>query len=453
MPGHSRQRHRLPSIGASAKVAVSAMTQSPASIAVVGAGPSGFYAIDALTRARPDARIDIIDRLPTPFGLVRHGVAPDHQGTKGVTRQFDRLLAKPGVRFVGGVELGRDVSLDELRAAYDAVLIATGCGRDRRLGIPGEDLDGVMGSMRFVDWFNAHPDAVDLSEAIAQARHVAVIGNGNVAIDVARVFAKTAEEMAKSDIDPRAQAVIAAMPLETVTLYGRRGPAEASFTINELNELGRLARAVALVDAADVANAVAPDGDPTPERLRKQKNIEALRGFSANAPGAKPIALAFRFHHAPLTFSGENGRVVGINFADGFYAPADLVITCIGYNAILPEGLPAERGRVANDEGHVRGLPGVYVVGWARRGPSGTIPTSRADSFAVAERLVADLAPSSKPGPGGLDALLATRGVATIDTAGWLRIDKAESEAGAREGRPRVKLASWAALRAASNPA
>lgn len=429
------------------------MSQSPPSIAVIGAGPSGFYAVDALTRARPDAHIDIIDRLPTPFGLARYGVAPDHQGTKGVTRQFDRLLAKPGVRFVGGVALGRDVSLDELRGLYDAVVIATGCGRDRELGIPGEDLAGVMGSLRFVDWFNAHPDAVDLSETIAQARHVAVIGNGNVAIDVARVLAKTADEMAKSDIDPRAQAAIAAMPLETVTLYGRRGPAEASFTINELHEMGRLARAVALVEADDVVNVAIPESDPTPERLRKQKNIEAFRGFATNAPDAKPVAVRFRFHRAPLTLGGENGRVVGVNFADGSYAPADLVITCIGYDAILPDGLPAERGRVANDEGWVRGLPGVYAVGWARRGPSGTIPTSRADSFAVADRLVADLAPSSKPGPSGLDSLLASRAITIVDAAGWQRIDKAESAAGAREGRPRVKLASWAALRAASNPA
>lgn len=429
------------------------MTDSPPSIAVVGAGPSGFYAVDALTRARPDARIDIIDRLPVPFGLARYGVAPDHQGTKGVTRQFDRLLAKPGVRFLGGVELGRDVSLAELCGLFDAVLIATGCGRDRALGIPGEDLDGVMGSMRFVDWFNAHPDAVDLSATIADARHVAVIGNGNVAIDVARVLAKTPDEMAKSDIDPRAASAIAAMPLETVTLYGRRGPAEASFTINELHEMGRLARAVALVDAVDVAKAAAPDSDPTPERLRKQKNIEAFRSFTTNAPAAKPVALAFRFHRAPRTLSGENGRVVGINFTDGSYTPADLVITCIGYDAVLPDGLPADRGRVANDDGRVTGLPGVYVVGWARRGPSGTIPTNRADSFAVADRLIADLAPSAKPGPGGLDALLQARGTAIIDATGWQRIDKAESEAGAREGRPRVKLATWQALRAASNPA
>jgi ferredoxin--NADP+ reductase len=429
------------------------MTASPPSIAVVGAGPSGFYAVDALARARPDARIDIIDRLPAPFGLARYGVAPDHQGTKGVTRQFDRLLAKPGVRLLGGVELGRAVSLEELRTLYDAVVIATGCARDRRLGIPGENLAGVMSSMRFVDWFNAHPDATDLTDLIAQARHIAVIGHGNVAIDVARVFAKTANEMAKSDIDPRASAAIAAMSLETVTLYGRRGPAEASFTINELNEMGRLARAVALVDPADVAGASAPDSDPTPERLRKQKNIEAFRGFSAHAPDARPVALAFRFHCVPLALSGENGRVVGINFADGSYAPADLVVSCIGYEAILPDGLPAERGRVANDEGRVRGLPGVYTVGWARRGPSGTIPTNRADSFAVAERLIADLAPSAKPGPAGFDALLATRGIAAIDTAGWQRIDKAESDAGAREGRPRVKLATWAALRAAANPA
>src|SRR5262245_35627364 len=266
-------------------------------VAIVGAGPSGFYAADGLLRERPDLRIDLIDRLPTPFGLVRAGVAPDHQGTKAVIRQFERLLAQPDVRFAGNVEIGRDVSWEELQQDYDVVIVATGMVIDRKLGVPGEELPHVWGSWRFVAWLNGHPDfrqGPDLS----QVKRVAVIGNGNVALDVARVLAKSADEMAKSDIVPEAGAAIAAAPLTDIYVIGRRGPEHASFTNNELAEMGRLGRAVSVTDpkGLDVAP---PSSDPTPERLRKAKNLEILKGFAGHKPGEKPLTVHFLFNAVP----------------------------------------------------------------------------------------------------------------------------------------------------------
>jgi len=374
-------------------------------VAIVGAGPAGFYAADGLLRTRPDLRIDLIDRLPTPFGLVRAGVAPDHQGTKAIARQFERLLAQPDVRFAGNVEIGRDLSWEELRSGYDAVIVATGMVIDRRLGVPGEDLPFVWGSWKFVAWLNGHPDfrqGPDLSSV----RKVAVIGNGNVALDIARVLAKSADEMARSDIVPEAGAAIAAAPLTDIYVIGRRGPEQASFTGNELAEMGRLSRAVAVADPAALAVA-APAGDPTPERLRKARNLEILKGFAGNTPGSKPITVHFVF----------NQPIVAIDPGE-----FDLVITCIGYEgAALPEG------------------EGVFAVGWAKRGPSGTIPTNRADSHAVAQQVIAWLKerdPRSEP-----DLL-----PPSVDAAGWHRIDEAEVAAGAPAGRPRVKLTDWKAL-------
>ena len=374
-------------------------------VAIVGAGPSGFYAADGLLRTRPDLRIDLIDRLPTPFGLVRAGVAPDHQGTKAIVRQFERLLAQPDVRFAGNVEIGRDLSWEELQAGYDAVIVATGMTIDRRLGVPGEELPFVWGSWKFVAWLNGHPDfrqGPDLSAV----KKVAVIGNGNVALDVARVLAKSADEMAKSDIVPEAGAAIAAAPLTDIYLIGRRGPEQASFTGNELAEMGRLSRAVAVADPAALA-VEAPASDPTPERLRKAKNLEILKGFARNVPGSKPITVHFVF----------NQPTAAINPGD-----FDLVVTCIGYG-----GVEFPRGE------------GIFPVGWAKRGPSGTIPTNRADSHAVAQQVIAWLKerdPKSGPDPMPL----------SVDLAGWHRIDKAEGAAGAKQGRPRVKLTNWKAL-------
>ncbi|MEI7872549.1 MAG: FAD-dependent oxidoreductase [Alphaproteobacteria bacterium] len=383
-------------------------------VAIVGAGPSGFYAADGLLRANPELRIDLIDRLPTPHGLVRAGVAPDHQGTKAVARQFDRLLAQPDVRFAGNIEIGRDLSWDELQVAYDAVIVATGMVIDRKLGVPGEELPQVWGSWRFVAWLNGHPDfrqGPDLSKV----RRVAVIGNGNVALDVARLLAKSAEEMTKSDIVPAAAAAIAVAPLTDIYVIGRRGPEHASFTNNELGEMGRLARAVSVTDA-QALEGHPPASDPTPERLRKNKNLEILKGFAANAAGSKPVTVHFRFNAAPVAFrAGELELTTG-------KLPVDLVVTCIGYSG---EDYPK--------------ADGVFAVGWARRGPSGTIPTNRADSHAVAKEVAAWLKERDpKSGPDPLPVC--------VDSDGWHRIDKAEVAAGAAAGRPRVKLTEWQAL-------
>ena len=383
-------------------------------VAIVGAGPSGFYAADGLLRANPDLRIDLIDRLPTPHGLVRAGVAPDHQGTKAVARQFDRLLAQPDVRFAGNVEIGRDLSWEELQAGYDAVVVATGRVIDRKLGVPGEDLPQVWGSWRFVAWLNGHPDfrqGPDLS----RVRRVAVIGNGNVALDVARLLAKTPEEMAKSDIVPEAAAAIAAAPLTDIYVLGRRGPEFASFTNNELAEMGRLARAVSVADA-QALHGQPPASDPTPERLRKNKNLEILKGFAGHQPGSKPVTVHFLFNAAPKSIrAGELELTTG-------KLPVDLVVTCIGYDG---EDYPR--------------ADGVFAVGWAKRGPSGTIPTNRADSHAVAKEILAWLNERDpKSGPDPLPVC--------VDADGWRRIDKAEIAAGAAVGRPRVKLTEWQAL-------
>jgi ferredoxin--NADP+ reductase len=383
-------------------------------VAIVGAGPSGFYAADGLLRARPDLHIDIIDRLPTPYGLVRAGVAPDHQGTKAIVRQFEKLLGQPDVRFAGNIDVGRDLSWEEFDAAYDAVIVATGMVIDKKLGVPGEDLPHVWGSWRFVGWLNGHPDfrgGPDLS----QVKSVAVIGNGNVALDVARVLAKSADEMAKSDIVPEAGAAIAAAPLTDIYVIGRRGPEHASFTNNELAEMGRLARAVSVTDpkALEVAPAAT---DPTPERLRKTKNLEILKGFAGHKAGEKPVTVHFLFGAVPKAIHpGEVELSTGT-------LKADLVVTCIGYSG---EEFPKR------DD--------VFPVGWAKRGPSGTIPTNRAESHAVAQQVLAFLKDRDpKSGPDVLPI--------AVDAAGWHRIDKHEVAAGAAQGRPRVKLTDWQAL-------
>lgn len=383
-------------------------------VAIVGAGPSGFYAADGLLRARPDLHIDIIDRLPTPYGLVRAGVAPDHQGTKSIVRQFEKLLGQPDVRFAGNIDVGRDISWEEFDAAYDAVIVATGMVIDRKLGIPGEDLPHVWGSWRFVAWLNGHPD-FRAGPDLSQVKSVAVIGNGNVALDVARVLAKSADEMAKSDIVPEAGAAIANAPLTDIYVIGRRGPEHASFTNNELAEMGRLARAVSVTDAAALGVAP-PAGEPTPERLRKTKNLEVLKGFASHQPGEKPVTVHFVFGAVP-----QGIRPGEIELSTGTLK-ADLVVTCIGYSG---EDFPK-----ADD---------VFPVGWAKRGPTGTIPTNRAESHAVAQQVLAFLKDRDpKSGPDVLPI--------AVDAAGWHRIDKHEVAAGAAQGRPRVKLTEWQAL-------
>jgi hypothetical protein len=388
-------------------------------VAIVGAGPSGFYAADGLLRSNPDLHIDIIDRLPTPYGLVRAGVAPDHQGTKAVVRQFERLLAQPDVRFAGNVEVGRDLSWEELSEAYDAVIVATGMVIDKKLGVPGEDLPHVWGSWRFVGWLNGHPDFRQGPD-LAQVKTVAVIGNGNVALDVARLLAKSADEMAKSDIVPEAEQAIADAPLADIYVIGRRGPEQASFTNNELAEMGRLGRAVAVTEAKGL-DVSPPASDPTPERLRKAKNLEILKGFAGNKAGSKPVTIHFLFNAAAVAFRPGEVELTP-NSVVGGKLGADLVVTCIGYTG---EAFPKR------DD--------IFPVGWARRGPSGTIPTNRGESHAVAREVMAWLKEHDpKSGPDILPI--------AVDAAGWHRIDKHEIAAGTKHGRPRVKLTDWQAL-------
>jgi ferredoxin--NADP+ reductase len=427
-------------------------------VAIVGSGPSGFYAADALLRRRPGCRIDIIDRLPTPYGLVRGGVAPDHQGTKAVQRVFERIAQREGVRFLGHVEIGRDVSYDALKSCYDAVIVAIGCPLDRKLGIPGEDLPGVYGSWAFVGWYNGHPGQRDLDPDLS-GRAAAVIGNGNVAIDCVRVLAKTPAEMAAADLCAHAAETLAHSRLEDLYLVGRRGPVQASFTPVELAELGRLERCVPLLDGESLERDIAA-ADPA-EVAAKAKVIETLRGFASNRPGDKPRRLHLLFWRAPVAVLGKE-RVEALRLArarpgEGGAATRELavstVITAIGYRGQPFAGLPMDeaRGIVRNRDGRVE--PGVYAVGWSKRGPSGTIPTNRADSMGVAELILADLgegpgAGRGKPGPAGLDALLAARGVRPVGFADWLRINEAEIKRAA-QGRPREKFTRIAEMLAA----
>ncbi|HEX6977670.1 MAG TPA: FAD-dependent oxidoreductase [Alphaproteobacteria bacterium] len=408
----------------------------PLSVAIIGAGPAGLYCADRLLRDAPGAEIDIIEKLPTPFGLVRAGVAPDHQGTKGVTRVFERLFQRPELAFWGNIEIGRDLSLEEIRATYDAVVIATGALSDRRLGIPGEDLPGVYGSAAFVGWYNGIPAHCGLAPKLDHVRSVVIIGNGNVAIDVARVLAKTPDEMARSDLDPVVEATIASAPLDTIWIVGRRGAADARFSPAELAELGTLARAAPLVDADELPGDVS---SPT---------LDVLRKFSAGTAD-RPVRIRFRFGLRPERIVGDD-RATGVAFRRTVPAqgtspdecefvtlPADLVVSCIGYGALACGSCVAENGVIPNVDGRI--AEGLYVVGWAKRGPSGTIPTNRTESHAVAQRLVHEVEPAGRPGRQGLAALIRRRGLSPVNWAGWQAID-AQEIARAKQGRVRRKF-------------
>ncbi|MDP1733033.1 MAG: FAD-dependent oxidoreductase [Sulfuritalea sp.] len=438
------------------------MNQSPLHIGIVGAGPSGCYVADALGRKLPGARIDVFDRLPTPFGLVRGGVAPDHQGTKNIARQFERTLGKEGVRFLGNVAIGRDISCDELKAAYDVLVITIGALEDRPLGIAGENLDAVYGSGRFVAWYNGIPDGRDLDPKL-DGKSVAIVGNGNVALDIARLLGKTPDELASSDLCAHARAAFAAARIEDIWLIGRRGPLEASFTTAELAEFGELSQVATLVDAAALPQQV-PEQFDAEQRKLAEKNLDVLKAYAARGNQAeRPLRIHFLFNAAPIEIRGEqrarelvlartrseNGRAV--SGGETFVVPADTVISAIGYRSTPLPGLPFDdaRGTVANAEGRVE--PGVYTAGWCKRGPQGVVPANRADSLAVAELILADLATrqaSGKRGGALIDSMLAQRGVQPVDFAGWQKINAVEVAAG--QGRPREKLTRREELLAAS---
>jgi NADPH-dependent glutamate synthase beta subunit-like oxidoreductase len=420
--------------------------------AIVGSGPAGFYTAEALAKAYGDqARIDIIDRYPVPYGLIRFGVAPDHQSLKAVSKRYDQVAETAGVSFVGNVTIGRDVSAEELLGLYDAVILAIGAPHDRKLGIPGEDLPGVVGSAEFVGWYNGHPDFADLDPAL-DGTHAAVIGNGNVALDCARVLSKNHHEFEGSDIVCHALDALDRSRIETVTILGRRGPHQISMTPKELGELGHLEAATPVVDAADFPPVEADEALEPGHR----KSITILRDFAAAGPDAsKARRISFDFFAKPIRIEGdgraeriivertvldESGAAMGTG--EEYEVPASLIVTSIGYQSPRIDGVPYDDkgGKFANDHGKI--ADGLYAVGWARRGPTGTIGTNRPDGYEVAEQVAAAISAGSDGGKAGgeaLHALLEERGVKSTCFADWRAIEAAEVAA-ARPGSPREKF-------------
>jgi ferredoxin--NADP+ reductase len=423
-------------------------------IAVIGSGPAGYYSAEALQKEfGEEVRIDVIDRLPVPYGLIRFGVAPDHQSIKAVARRYEKVALSENVRFAGNVEVGRHVGIDELLGLYDAVILATGAPLDRPLDIPGGDLDGVVGSAAFVGWYNGHPDFAGLNPRL-DTQAACVIGNGNVALDVARILSKTPAEFAGSDIVGHALDALGASAIQWIHLLGRRGPHQIAMTPKELGELGHLEDAAPRVDPADFP----PELDDALLEPGMRKSVMHLRDFASRGAPAKRKTIDFDFFAMPVAVEGD-GRVErvivertrladdmrSVGTGDTYAIPCGLVVSCIGYLTPPIEGVPYEhgRGRFANSGGVIG--PGLYCVGWARRGPSGTIGTNRPDGYEVAERIKADLGDgaSGKSGREGLDALLAARGVDLVTFRDWQKIEAAEIGR-ARPGSPREKFTAVA---------
>lgn len=421
-------------------------------IAIVGSGPAGYYTAEAAVKKWGDeARIDVFDTLPVPFGLIRTGVAPDHQSIKGVSRRYEKTAIGDTVRFVGNIAIGRDVSIEELQSLYDAVILATGAPKDRLLRIDGSDAENVIGSAAFVGWYNGHPEFANLNPDLS-GRHAVVVGMGNVALDVARILSKTEDEFAGSDIVTHALDALRNSRLESVTILGRRGPHQIMMTPKELGELLQLERASPQVESADLP----PLDDDAVLEPGMRKSVTLLREFAAIPPNIhseKPIAIEFDFFASPKAIDVIDGRATGvvvertvveagraIGTGETYRIPADIVITCIGYETSPIEGVPFDEraGRFANDQGRI--LPGLYCVGWAKRGPSGTIGTNRPDGYSVIDIVDEDIGSGHrKRGREGFDDLAAERRLDIVTFRDWQKIEEAEIAA-ARNGSPREKF-------------
>jgi len=418
--------------------------------AVVGSGPAGFYTAEALAKAYGDAaKIDILDRYPVPYGLIRFGVAPDHQSLKAVSKRYDKVAETEGVGFIGNVCVGTDVSVEELLGFYDAVILAIGAPHDRKLGISGEDLPGVIGSAEFVGWYNGHPDFADLDPPL-DGTHAAVIGNGNVALDVARILSKTRNEFEGSDIVGHALEALDASKIRTITILGRRGPHQIAMTPKELGELGHLEATLPLVDLNDFP----PREDDEALEPGQRKSVTILREFN-DIRANRPKSMVFDFFAKPLSIEGANhaerlivekteldDKGAARGTGETYEVPASLVVSCIGYTTPPIAGVPYDErgGKFLNESGRIADR--LYAVGWARRGPTGTIGTNRPDGYEVAQAIAAAMPAGSsgdRAGGEGLKRLLSDRGVKPTDFADWRRIEAAE-EAAARSGSPREKM-------------
>ena len=427
-------------------------------IAVVGSGPAGYYTAEAALKLWGDeVRVDIFDALPVPFGLIRTGVAPDHQSIKGVARRYETTALNDNVRFVGNVLIGRDITIAELQDIYDAVVLATGAPNDRKLGLPGEDLANVFGSASFVGWYNGHPHFANLDPALSHDTAV-VIGNGNVALDVARILAKSQEEFAGSDIVSHALDALDESRIRRIVILGRRGPHQIAMTPKELGELADLSRACPRVDAADLP----PATEDTALDPGQRNSVGHLRTFSEACCGDRDIVIEFDFFAAPRAIFGEDrveeievertrledGKAIGTG--ETYRIGAGLVVACIGYQTSKIPDVPFDDrgGHFANVDGRIR--PGLYCVGWARRGPTGTIGTNRPDGFAVIDKVAEDIGEGSgKPGRPAFDALAEQRGIHYVKFTDWQKIDEAEI-ANARSGAPREKFVNVAHMIEAS---
>lgn len=428
---------------------------------MVGAGPAGIYAADILDKSDADVSIDLFERMPAPFGLIRYGVAPDHPRIKGIVTALEKVLSKPNIRLLGNIDYGTDIKLDELREFYDAVIFSTGASADRALDIPGIDLDGSHGAADFVSWYDGHPDVPRTWPLDASS--VAVLGVGNVALDVARILAKTADELLTTDIPDNVYQGLKASPVTDVHVFGRRGPAQAKFTPLELRELDHSPNVEVIVYPEDIEF---DEGSIAALRASKQIDmvVKTLQEWAIREPGSRPRRLHLHFFHSPAEVLGEDGRVTGLRTerteltgdgnvrGTGEFHDWDVqaVYRAVGYlSSHLPE-LPFDHvaGVVPNEAGRVldlddNQLPGVYVTGWIKRGPVGLIGHTKGDAAETIASLLADAETLRTPKYDSPDAILdflGTRGIPFTTWEGWGRLDAHEKALGTAAGRERVKV-------------
>jgi ferredoxin/flavodoxin---NADP+ reductase len=446
---------------------------NPLRVAIVGSGPAGFYAAEHLLKQEDvHVEVDMFDRLPTPYGLVRAGVAPDHPKIKSVIRMYEKTASREGFRFFGGVDVGADITVADLSEHYHAVIYAYGSATDRHLGIPGEDLPGSHAATEFVNWYNAHPDFAEC-EFDLSCKRVVVIGNGNVAADVARMLALTRSELEETDTADHAIAPMAESGIEEIVVLGRRGPAQAAFTNPEVRELGEMLDADIVVEPEEAELdevsrefVESEDCDPT-----NRRNVEIFSDFAQREPEGKRRRIVLRFRRSPVEIRGsgrvesivvgrnrlertDGGRVRAVDTGEREEIECGLVFRSIGYKGVGLDGLPFdedagvipnERGRVVDPESGEQ-VPGQYVVGWIKRGPSGVIGTNKKDAQDTVSALLEDVAEGRVPEPTGdtspeaVEALLAERAPDHVTFDGWREIDRAEVARGEPLGRPRVKF-------------
>ncbi|TQS29850.1 FAD-dependent oxidoreductase [Microbispora sp. KK1-11] len=415
-------------------------------VAIVGSGPAGIYTAEALVKQSHDpVEVDVLERLPTPYGLVRYGVAPDHTSIKSIAGYLRRVLETPGVRFLGGVELGADLSVDDLLSCYDAVVYCTGAMVDRHLGVPGEDLPGSVAATDFVNWYCGHPDVPPDAFSL-DAEEVVVIGVGNVAVDVVRIMAKTADELRGTDVPEEVLDRLAASKVKRIHMVGRRGPEHAKFTLKELRELGELLNADVLTFPDEIAVA-----DLTTLSRQVKGNVDVLRSWSERKPADRPRRLEVRFWLRPVEILGvsrvegvrlertrlENGRVVGTG--DFETIPADMVMRSVGYQSVALPGVPFDPGSMTVPNVAGKAADRQYVAGWLKRGPTGVIGTNKSDAAETVRTLLAEAVPGIATAR--LDDLLAARGLSPVTYEDWLAIEAAEASlAGSLRRGERVKL-------------